>query len=195
MVRQVKSAHLPKPKTATCGLVRPRACSALTVFTRPEELPNSQIHSLARDHDGRIWASTETGLVLREGTRWVPIGHDWNFAPAVIRALFVDREGTLWVATMKIITFLRRGSIAFQLAGAVGPSITTLAQAKDGRVWFANNGRGEVRPVPIEGHNSYATNPAVVEDSLHELLIDRDGALWITRYDSGIIRVRYPERL
>ncbi len=168
---------------------------SLTVFTRPEELPDSQIHSLARDHDGRIWASTETGLVLREGTRWVPIGHDWNFAPAVIRALFVDREGTLWVATMKIITFLRRGSKAFQLAGAVGPSITTLAQAKDGRVWFANNGRGEVRPVPIEGHNSYATNPAVVEDGLHELLIDRDGALWITRYDSGIVRVRYPERL
>ncbi len=168
---------------------------SLTVFTRPEELPDSQIHSLARDHDGRIWASTETGLVLREGTRWVPIGHDWNFAPAVIRALFVDREGTLWVATMKIIIFLRRGSKAFQLAGAVGPSITTLAQAKDGRVWFANNGRGEVRPVPIEGHNSYATNPAVVEDGLHELLIDRDGALWITRYDSGIVRVRYPERL
>jgi signal transduction histidine kinase/streptogramin lyase len=168
---------------------------SLTVFTKPEELPDSQIHSLARDHDGRIWASTETGLVLRDGTRWVPIGHDWNFAPAVIRALFVDREGTLWVATMKIITFLRRGSKAFQLAGEVGPSITTLAQAKDGRVWFANDGRGEVRPVPIEGHNSYAEDPAVVADGLHELLIDREGALWITRYDSGIVRIRYPERL
>ena len=29
----------------------------------------------------------------------------------------------------------------------------------------------------------------------HEMLIDREGALWITRYDSGIVRIRYPERL
>ena len=168
---------------------------SLTVFTRPEELPDSQIHSFARDHDGRIWAGTENGLVLREGTRWIPIGHDWNFAPDVIRNLFVDREGTLWVATVKIIVFLRRDSKAFELAGAVGRGITTLAQAKDGRVWFADDSRGEVRPVSIAGHNSYAEDPAVVADSLHELLIDREGALWITRYDSGIVRIRYPERL
>ena len=168
---------------------------SLTLFTRPEELPDSQIHSFARDHDGRIWAGTETGLSLREGTRWIQIGHDWNFAPDTIRNLFVDREGTLWVATVRIITFLRRGSKAFELAGPVGRGVTTLAQAKDGRVWFADDGKGEVRPVPIAGHNSNAEDPAIVDDSLHELLIDREGALWITRYDSGLVRVRYPERL
>jgi signal transduction histidine kinase/ligand-binding sensor domain-containing protein len=168
---------------------------ALTVFTRPEELPDSPVHSFARDHDGRIWAGTETGLVLREGARWIPIGHDWNFAPDVIRDLLVDREGTLWVATVKIIAFLRRGSKAFELAGAVGRGVTTLAQAKDGRVWLADDAWGEVRPVPIGGHSSEAEYPAVVEDGLHELLFDREGALWITRLDSGIVRIRYPERL
>ncbi len=169
---------------------------SLTLFTRPEELPNSQVHSFARDHDGRIWAGTETGLVLREGNRWNPIGRDWNFTPDVIRNLFVDREGTLWVATVKIIVFLRRGSKAFELAGPVGRGVTTLAQAKDGRVWFANDSKGgEVRPVPTAGHNSYTEDPAIVEDGLFELLIDRDGALWITRQDSGIVRIRYPERL
>src|SRR5258706_8479652 len=69
---------------------------SLKVFTRSEELPDSQIHSFARDHEGRIWAGTETGLVLREGTRWIPIGHDWSFSPEVIRDLFVDRDVTLW---------------------------------------------------------------------------------------------------
>src|SRR5258707_2388500 len=100
----------------------------------------------------------------RNGTRWIPIGHDWNFAPAVIRGLFVDREGTLWIATTKIIVFLRRGSKAFEYAGAVGPSITTLAEAKDGRVWYADDSRGEVRPVPIAGHSSHVDDAAVVED-------------------------------
>jgi signal transduction histidine kinase/ligand-binding sensor domain-containing protein len=165
----------------------------LTVFTRHEELPDSPIHSFARDHDGRIWAGTETGLVLRQGKRWMPIGHDWNFAPEVIRALFVDRDGTLWVATVKIIAFLRRGSKVFELAAAVGRGVTTLAQAKDGRVWFADDGRFEVRPVPIAGHNPDAEDPSVVEDGLHDLLIDREGALWITRMHSGIVRIRHPE--
>ena len=169
---------------------------SLKVFTRPEELPDSQIHSIACDHDGRVWAGTETGLVLRDGNRWIPIGHDWNFTPEVIRDLFVDREGTLWVATVKNVVFVRRGSKAFELAGPVGKGVTTLAQAKDGRVWFADASRGgEVRPVPIAGHNSSAEDPAVIEDGLLELLIDRDGGLWITRHDSGLVRIRYPERL
>src|SRR5258706_1701043 len=108
----------------------------LTLFTKPEELPDSQIHSFARDHDGSIWAGTETGLVLREGTRWIPIGHDWNFAPEVIRDLFVDREGTLWVATVKVIEFFRRGSKAFELAMMAGTSISTLGHATAVLVWL-----------------------------------------------------------
>jgi ligand-binding sensor domain-containing protein len=34
-----------------------------------------------------------------------------------------------------------------------------------------------------------------VEDGLHDVLLDREGTLWITRMNSGIVRVRYPERL
>src|SRR5207302_6960921 len=81
----------------------------------------------------------------------------------------------------------------FELAGAVGRGVTTLAQAKNGRVWFADDGTFEVRPVPRAGHNSGAEDPAVVADGLHDLLIDREGALWITRMHSGIVRIRHPE--
>jgi signal transduction histidine kinase/ligand-binding sensor domain-containing protein len=168
---------------------------SLTVFKRREELPNSPIHCFARDDDGRIWGGTETGLVLRQGTRWIPVGSEWNFTPEMIRYLFVDREGKLWVATVKRVTYLRRGAAKFEPGGPVGTGITTLAQAKDGRVWFADDGSFEVRPVPIGGKNSNTQGPSVVADDLQELLVDRDGALWITRMDSGIVRIRYPEKL
>ena len=133
--------------------------------------------------------------MLRQGTRWIKIGHDWNFTPEMIRYLLVDREGTLWVATVKVVTSLKQGSKTFELGGPVGTGVTTLAQAKDGRVWFADDGSFEVRPVPTGGHNSNAEGPAVVGNGLHDLLFDREGALWITRMDSGIVRIRYPERL
>jgi signal transduction histidine kinase/ligand-binding sensor domain-containing protein len=168
---------------------------SLTVFTRPEELPDSPVHCFARDHDGRIWAGTETGLVLRQGTRWIKIGHDWNFTPEVIRYVLVDREGTLWVATVKIVAHLKRGSKTFELDGPVGTGVTTLAQAKDGRMWFADDGSFEVRLVPMGERSSNAEGPAVAEDGLHDLLFDREGALWITRMNSGIVRIRYPDRL
>jgi len=168
---------------------------SLTVFTRPEELPDSPIHCFARDHDGGIWAGTETGLVLREGTRWVKIGREWNFTPEMIRYLLVDREGTLWVATVKTIAYLKRGSRTFEIGGPVGTGVTTLSQAKDGRVWFADDGSFEVRPVPMGGHTSNAEVPAIVGDGLRELLFDRDGALWITRMDLGVLRIRYPDKL
>ena len=168
---------------------------ALTVFNRNEELPNSPIHCFARDDDGRIWGGTETGLVMRRGTRWITVGREWNFTPEMIRYLFVDREGTLWVATVKRVTYLRRGAAKFEPGGPVGTGITTLAQAKDGRVWFADDGSFEVRPVPIGGKNSKIEGPSVVADDLRELFVDRDGALWITRMDSGIVRIRYPEKL
>jgi signal transduction histidine kinase/ligand-binding sensor domain-containing protein len=168
---------------------------SLTVFTRKDELPDSPIHCFVLDHGGRIWAGTEAGLVLRQGTRWIDIGQRWNVPREMIRYLLVDREGTLWVATIKRIAFLRKGSRRFELGGVVGSGITTLAQARDGRVWFADDGTGEVRPVPLDGHNSDAELPAIVGNGLRELLFDRDGALWITDMDSGIIRIRYPERL
>ena len=76
------------------------------------------MHCFARDHDGRIWAGTETGLVLRQGARWIPIGRDWNFTPEMIRYLLVDREGTLWVATIKNMAFLKRGSKTFEIRWA-----------------------------------------------------------------------------
>jgi signal transduction histidine kinase/ligand-binding sensor domain-containing protein len=167
----------------------------ITVFTRPGELPDSHVHCFALDLDGRIWAGTETGLVLRDGNRWLQVGRDWNLPPEMIRYLLVDRQGTLWVATVKMIAFLRHGSRSFEFAVSVGTGVTTLAQAKDGRVWFADDGSNEVSTVQITGGKMREQRPAVVGDGLRELLFDRDGALWITRTDLGIMRISHPERL
>jgi signal transduction histidine kinase/ligand-binding sensor domain-containing protein len=168
---------------------------SLTVFTRREQLPDSPVHCFARDSDGRIWAGTETGLVFRQGDRWVPVGQEWNFTPEMIRYIFVDRQGTLWAATVKRALYLKRGSKRFELGGPIGEAVTRLAQAPNGRVWLADDGVNVVRPVPTEGHDSTASGPSIVADGLRELLFDRDGALWMTRLDSGIIRVRDPGKL
>ncbi len=168
---------------------------ALTVFTRPEEQPPSPIHCFARDLDGTIWAGTETGLVRRSAGRWASVGRDWNFTPEMIRYLLVDRAGTLWVATVRRVVFLRRGSTRFEPGGSIGTGVTSLSQAPDGRIWFADDGSGMAGPVPMFGQNANSARPSLVAEGLRELMFDRDGALWITRMDSGLLRIRYPGRL
>jgi len=168
---------------------------SLRVFTRRGELPDSPTHCFARDNDGTIWAGTETGLVFRQGDRWISVGREWNFIPEMIRYLLVDREGTLWVATVKRVVSLKRGAKRFEIGGPVGVAVTTLAQAPDGRVWLADDGSFQVRPVPTGGHNSAPPGPSIAANGLCQLLFDKDGALWITREDSGIVRIREPEKL
>ena len=168
---------------------------SLTVFTRPGELPDSPVHCLARDQEGRIWGGTENGLALREGNRWVPIGGEWNLPREMIRYLLVDRDDTVWVATVKVVAFLKHGSKRFEIGGAVASGVTKLAQAKDGRVWLAETSRHEARPVPVSGHGPNSESPVISADGLQEALFDSDGGLWITRLDSGIMRIRYPEKL
>jgi PAS domain S-box-containing protein len=168
---------------------------ALTIFTRPGEMPESPVHCFARDREGRIWAGTESGLALRQGGQWTSIGRDWNLRPEMVRALLVDHAGTLWVATVSRVAYLTRGSKVFKLGGSLGRDVTTLAQAGDGRVWLADDHRWEVRPVPIAKEKSAGELPVVLGKGLRELLFDREGALWITRMDSGVVRIRYPEKL
>ena len=164
----------------------------LTVFTRPEELPQSQVYSFARDHDGRIWAGTHTGLAMLDGSRWVPVGRDWSFTPERIWTLFVDRDGTLWVATDETIVFLPRGVKTFQPTGTrLGGAVHNIAQARDGRLWMAENSRA--RPIPVAGRDAAAEDPELRVEA-HRLLIDRDGSFWIG-YSDGLRRVRFPERL
>lgn len=164
----------------------------MEIFTRPEEIPKSQVYCFASDSDGRIWAGTHDGLVLRDGANWSEIGADWNFKPQRIYTMFVDRDGTLWVATDETIVFLPRGSNSFQETGARVNAVRRFAQANDGRLLLSDSSRS-VRPVPISGENSAAKETELLTGALG-IIFDRDGALWITD-QQGLRRVRFPERL
>lgn len=83
-----------------------------------------------------------------------------KFPWGALRDILVDREGTLWVASLKTIAFLEPGSEPFAPTGVAGKDVTTLGQAPNGRVWMADY-NGVLRPVPIPGRNS-AEDPAVV---------------------------------
>jgi signal transduction histidine kinase/ligand-binding sensor domain-containing protein len=164
----------------------------MRVFTRPDEVPGSWVYCFARDLDDRIWAGTHTGLALFDGSLWIEIGAEWNFDPRRIRTMFVDREGTLWVATDTTLVFLTRGSKQFKQTGESVGTVSRMAQAPDGRIWITELDTA-ARPITIAGQDPDAGRPGISGDA-NDVLFDRDGSLWITS-SQGIKRVRFPEKL
>ncbi|HEX8638872.1 MAG TPA: two-component regulator propeller domain-containing protein, partial [Pyrinomonadaceae bacterium] len=163
----------------------------LKLFTRPEELPTSQVYRFARTPDGRIWAGTQNGLALFNGAGWDAIGADWNFQPKTIKTLFTDRGGTLWVSTEDAIVYLPRGAKIFQVSERSDRFASEIAQAKDNRIWTARY-KNSVYPLKDSISGSSAKNPVIMTGA-YKMLFDRDGGLWLA--NNEVTRIRFPELL
>ena len=164
----------------------------LHLFTKPGELPRSHVYCFARDLDGQIWAGAHTGLMLFDGQRWREIGTDWNFKNDRIWTMFVDRDGTLWVATDDTIVTLRRGSRVFQTTGLrLRGGAPRVGQAKSGQMLMSEL-RGTLRPIPV-GPDHHIGGPEVQVEAVH-FIFDREGSLWMAGERIGLRRLRFLDR-
>jgi len=132
-------------------------------------------------------------LVRLEGNRWKQVGKDWNFPGSSAQTLFLDRDGTLWVATEDTIVFLPAGSRTFQPTGLLTGQVFQIARAPNGKLWMAETTRS-VRPIPL-GDKRLPSDETEIRVGSTGILFDREGALWVTTIGDGIRRVANPERL
>ncbi|MGA7524607.1 MAG: two-component regulator propeller domain-containing protein [Acidobacteriaceae bacterium] len=146
-----------------------------------------------RDHQGAIWAGTDKGLLRLANNHWDEIGKAWNFPGKIARALFVDRAGTLWVATQDSIVFLPSGRSTFRRTGIHVIQVPQIAQAPNGRLWIAQTSRS-VRPMPLPSKLAPPNNTEIRVGS-QAILFARDGSLWISTLGDGIRRILDPDRL
>jgi signal transduction histidine kinase/ligand-binding sensor domain-containing protein len=174
--------------------------------------------SVVQDHEGTIWANTQTGVIRFNGMRWQHIGRDWNFPEDVPHlnsiVLFVDSRGTLWAGVNHTIMYLKQGSKRFEPTGALAGWSVSIAEAPDGTIWLADN-FGYVQAISTsvcaesaaiardEVETPKGTPPkcpsraplAVNVSAADRLLFDHSGSLWITSDTSGVLRVAHSERL
>jgi signal transduction histidine kinase/ligand-binding sensor domain-containing protein len=174
--------------------------------------------ALVQDHEGAIWANTETGLLRFNGTQWARIGKDWNFPEDVptqtSKALFVDSRGILWVGVNRTVLYLKQGSKQFEPTGTFAGYSTSIAEAPDGTIWLADNdsfvrtistsvskksaatARCEVDTPIVTTPNCPSDDSAVIGIwAANDLFFDRNGSLWITTDSYGIVRVPHPKQL
>jgi ligand-binding sensor domain-containing protein len=167
----------------------------VTNYSERDGLPVSQVRSLVQDQDGTLWAAIIGGFARLEGKRWHHVRMDWNYPAKSAWTIFVDRQGTLWVATGDEILFLPKGEKRFQNTGlrATG-RVWAITQASDGTIWFSDDAQNSLRavryPLDKQGDRLTSTRIGVVGRSF---LFDRDGAIWLA--GDGVSRIPYPKRL
>jgi len=174
--------------------------------------------TIVQDHEGTIWANTETGVIRLSGARWEHIGRGWNFPEDVPHTtsdtLFVDSRGTLWAAVNHTILYLKQGSKRFEATGAFAGWTASIAEAPDGTMWLSDPlsyvraigtsvsakaaaiAKCEVETPKGTPPKCPGERPPVIKISAPvRLLFDRNGSLWMTTDTSGVFRVPHPELL
>jgi ligand-binding sensor domain-containing protein len=157
-------------------------------YGESEGLPPGTVYEFTVDREGAVWAAVNGGLARFEGSRWRRIGEDWAYTGKSAKAVFVDRDGTLWVASEDTVVFLPRGQRIFQKTGErLANRVFQIAQAPDGTLWMTEALSAVVRPIAVPGRENSQPSPIDVKAS--RLLIDRAGSLWTGGGGDGIHRV------
>ena len=163
-----------------------------TDYSESDGLPSKGVWSLTQDLEGAIWAGTEGGLFRFEHDHWQPVGADWGVPPGKAQATYVDRNGTLWVASERNIIFLPPGSKKFEATGVNIGQTFQFAESPGGTLWMAETTRS-VHPLVL-APDQQSAEPEIKVGSAG-ILFDADGSLWITSIGDGMRRVPFPDRL
>ncbi|MEP6671561.1 MAG: two-component regulator propeller domain-containing protein [Chthoniobacter sp.] len=148
-----------------------------------------RITSLLRTHDGEMIAAVASkGLFRMEGDKAVPLPAD-TLKGELIRALFEDSHGRLWIGHDHGITVRENGNFTRLQPGTapVLTSVRAIAEDHEGTMWFvgkeglARSRQGSLELVPL---------PALsTRTNLLGLFVDHAGALWIGAETKGLLRL------
>jgi len=167
-------------------------------YSPGDGVPDGGILSIVQDGNGSIWAGGQYGLSKLDKDRWHQIGAESGYAAPGAQVLFVDRRGTLWVATDGFNFGFSKDPVLRNTILSLAPNaksfvgtrqsvgqVWMMAEAPDGDVWIADTTGRTVRPImsrgALEGGIKIGAEPLCV-------LFDRERSLWIGSDEKGLRR-------
>ena len=176
-------------------------------------LPSAEVHSVAQDGLGYLWAAVySSGLVRYDGVRMEVYNRDDGLRDLAVWETVEDADGHLWVASNGGLVVSERPLGAYapgqrvrftEAPGGVplldvGVQYNRVAVDRQGRIWVGTGGLGIVRYT--WGRAGLRADTLAVDTgsgpvSVQALLARRDGSVWaglgdgrIVSFESGALR-------
>jgi ligand-binding sensor domain-containing protein/two-component sensor histidine kinase len=160
-----------------------------SIIDLPGEARDARILSLAEDPEGGILIGTDgSGLFRARGSQVVLLPGFPSDTASTVRALLVRRDGEVIIGTRSGAYRWKGGKTRFIPLGAGARSISTLALAKDGTIWFGTFGQGLFGERADGKIVEYDEEGGLLQNNVRSLLIDQRDRLWIgTKFGVNVL--------
>ena len=147
--------------------------------------------TLAAGPDGTIWVGGAGGVTrVRNGkiVRRYTTADGLSGDP--VRRLLVDGDDSVWIATAGGLDHLSGGRIRSYSTkdGLPGGDVVGLYRGSGNSMWVKTLGSDLVRWA--DGHFTPWKTKGVAGPAVHDMLVDRNGNLWIASTTQGLLRIR-----
>jgi len=164
-------------------------------FRLPRHSATPFVSSLATQPDGTVWAgSTSEGLFQFKEGKLAAVNTDAGLLDSRVTALFVDREGYLWIGRNSGLSRLRRDQL-FTLGQGEGlgfGAVNGLTEVTAGVVWAVKPNDGLYRWDGRTFSRLTAAGLMPRDPRLGAMLATRDGSCWIAS-TNGLLLFRDPQ--
>lgn len=151
---------------------------------------HGRIVSIVTSPQGDVWGLAQSAfgsaLLHFDGKRWRVTGVKDGLPDEMLQALYLSRDGALWLATLPHLYRMARGSRRLERQGFEIGMVPTFAEDEAGRLWVHSQA-GLRQVVGMQnGPAAFAGTFAGRTFGQSGLLFDHQGSLWITGGDGGL---------
>lgn len=155
------------------------------------------VYSIYEDNKQRIWIASEKGLDLynRNTDRF----EKHYFQGVTIRVIYQDKKNRVWVGGDNGVTlfneqlgiFTKPFSQLFNDSNKFYNTVSTIAEDKDGRIWFGVSDDGiyvfdaKQKKLKQYIHNTKDQH-SLSSNSIRKILVDSKNQIWVATYGGGI---------
>ncbi|HKU17614.1 MAG TPA: two-component regulator propeller domain-containing protein [Steroidobacteraceae bacterium] len=159
-------------------------------YGREDGLEDVAIREVLIGRNGSVWAASNVGgLYRRTAQRFEKIVVAADAGSNVVRAMFEDEDGALWIGTEDGRLFRGRDGKfePFAAAQNLGAAVSTMLRDRDGNLWIATAGAGVLRLGP--NASSWFDMRERTSNDVRALLEDPEGSLWLGTFNAGLERL------
>jgi len=168
---------------------------AIDVWTSRNGLPHNSLRDIAQTPEGHLWFATWEGLVRYNGLDFTVF--DRSTRPGLrdngVGALFVDRDGGLWISDSRGNVTRRSADGRWQVFPHAPPAPQVLIQAMQmdshGRLWLLYEGSG-IGSLTRDGQFAYQPTPPDVPMAMSftKLVVDAQDRVWVGTLNGLVVR-------